>query len=425
MSRQGVEVPRVYSFHDPFLSPYFSRSRPEVLNLVPRDARKVLDVGCGSGRLGKDLKKRQNVIVHGIEMSEPAAQRAARYMDKVWISPVESVLDELEPDTYDCIVLADVLEHLRDPWMVLKGLATKVMPGGVVIASIPNVQNQEVILNLLAGRWNYTSEGLLDKTHLRFFSRQTVRELFWASGLRVERMETVQDRTIERVILGNMPKRKTFSGNGVRDFSVWQFLVTGRRCEPEPSTVKAGLVVHRAGREQFSKFMKANEKNLFQNSELMWAAVARSGLPSAEALCRLGCDPSRVDFVVVLDGRTVVSSDFMGSIKAQSRLDPITGLFVPGIYRDSDYKRLVGIGFRWNYSSVKFDRVGSEDGFSLWPDPVCVDSALPIGMVAQGEAFAHVGGFDSRLCGTWRVHDFCCRLACSGYLCAYVPGAKV
>ena len=92
-----------------------------------------------------------------------AAARAAARLDRVWNAPVEAALAEIPEESFDCIIAADVLEHLVDPWTVLAQLRARLVPGGVLVASIPNVGHWEVVRDLLEGRWQYTSDGLLDR----------------------------------------------------------------------------------------------------------------------------------------------------------------------------------------------------------------------------------------------------------------------
>src|SRR5438876_274331 len=165
---------------------YYEHERPEVLEAVPRDAARVLDVGCGSGRLGEQIKRRQGATVWGIEVMHDASERAAQRLDRVWNTPVETALPEIPEENFDCIITADVLEHLVDPWTVLTQLGRRLVPGGTLVASIPNVGHWDVIRALLEGTWQYTSEGLLDHTHVRFFTRRSLRELFWTSGLAIK-----------------------------------------------------------------------------------------------------------------------------------------------------------------------------------------------------------------------------------------------
>lgn len=146
---------------------------------------RALDVGCDTGRLGEGLK-RKGLAVDGVEMDPDAARLAAGRLDRVVTGSIldASVLHGLN-GPYDIIIFADVLEHLPQPEAALDGIKALLSDEGEVYASLPNVANFRVRLPLLFGRFQYTEIGILDKTHLRFFTRTTARELFTGAGYEV------------------------------------------------------------------------------------------------------------------------------------------------------------------------------------------------------------------------------------------------
>lgn len=150
------------------------------------DGKRVLDVGCDTGNLAEVLAER-GCRVTGIEANPGAARRAAGRCERVVVGDVET-LDlgsELGGETFDVIVFGDVLEHLKDPLQTLKNLEPFLRPEGYVVASIPNVAHGSVRLALMQGKFPYTRLGLLDDTHLRFFTRESVERLFGDAGLLV------------------------------------------------------------------------------------------------------------------------------------------------------------------------------------------------------------------------------------------------
>jgi len=167
---------------DPF---YFGHVRPEVLALIPETARRVLDIGCGAGRLGEAIKQRQGANVSGIEFDARAAAAARQRLDQVWAGDVEQLDLKIPPGSFDAIVCADILEHLRDPVRLLRQSREWLAPGGSLIASIPNVRHHSVVRSLLQGNWTYESAGLLDRTHLRFFTRREIEKLFYRAGFAI------------------------------------------------------------------------------------------------------------------------------------------------------------------------------------------------------------------------------------------------
>lgn len=149
---------------------YYEHARPEVQAMVPADARHVLDVGCGAGRLGAALRAAGRRVI-GIELDPVQAARARTCLDHVLVGDVETMDLPFSPGTFDCIVCADVLEHLRNPWQFLARCRGLLTPDGALVVSIPNIQFVGVLGELAQGRFTYRAAGILDRTHLRFFTK--------------------------------------------------------------------------------------------------------------------------------------------------------------------------------------------------------------------------------------------------------------
>ena len=157
-------------------------SHAQIVGLVGDDKR-VLDVGAATGYLAEVLVGR-GCRVTGIELEPEAARQAERYCDRVIVGNLEEMdLDsEIGGDRFDVIVFGDVLEHLKDPQEVLSRFGRFLRPRGYSVASIPNIAHASVRLALLQGEFRYRSLGLLDNTHLKFFTRETVEQLFEDAG---------------------------------------------------------------------------------------------------------------------------------------------------------------------------------------------------------------------------------------------------
>ena len=163
-------------------------SHLSVLRLVGKNKR-VLEVGCSSGYFSKRLRDNGCAVI-GIEIDPRSAEMAKEYCEDVIIGDVET-MDRLPypKASFDLILFADVLEHLKDPLHVLVKLSSWLRDDGHIVCSIPNVAHIYVRLNLLLGRWDYEDIGLMDKTHLRFFTRSTARKLVEDAGFSIEELE--------------------------------------------------------------------------------------------------------------------------------------------------------------------------------------------------------------------------------------------
>ena len=167
---------------------YYDLTRPEILNLIPSTAKSIIDLGCGTGATGKALKKRQPCHVTGIELNKEAAEEAKKNLDLALCDNLNRYDPSLSDSRYDCIVLADILEHLISPWQVLKKFASVLTNDGIVIASIPNIAHPWIISQLEKGLFRYELAGLLDITHLRFFTKSTISQLFCKAELKITKI---------------------------------------------------------------------------------------------------------------------------------------------------------------------------------------------------------------------------------------------
>lgn len=206
---------------------YFTHARREILPLLPRHAPRALEVGCGAGHT-LSLLKTQGICdwASGIEISPAAAEMAAQRLDQVVQGNVEAMELPVEPGSIDLLLCLDVLEHLVDPWETLRRLTTLLSPNGVLVASIPNVRYYKVLLALmLQGRWDYQDSGIMDRTHLRFFTKATAIELLESSGLSVEQVSATN------LHANNWKYRllEAFTLTQVRPYFEFQYLIRAGR----------------------------------------------------------------------------------------------------------------------------------------------------------------------------------------------------
>lgn len=173
---------------------YFNNSRPEMIPHVPNDALSLLEVGCGSGEFAAALKEqRRNLHVTAIEAHARVAGVARARVDEFIEATIEDAMSRLEGRRFDCIVMNDVIEHLVDPWSALRQLHSLLQPGsGRFVASIPNVRYLPVFKAYVQeARWTYEQDGVMDRTHLRWFTQRSIAELFRDTGYAAEKIEGI------------------------------------------------------------------------------------------------------------------------------------------------------------------------------------------------------------------------------------------
>jgi 2-polyprenyl-3-methyl-5-hydroxy-6-metoxy-1,4-benzoquinol methylase len=173
-------------YYDLKSNEYFEHSRKEMLEFLQPNTQKILDVGCGTGQFGTILKKKYNVEVWGIEYIQQAALFAQKSLDKVLIGDAQILVGELPNDYFDTIYCNDVLEHFTDPYSLLKQLKSKLNPDGVLICSLPNFLYFKNILQVVFNKdFKYTEEGILDKTHFRFFTKISIHRMMEEAGYKI------------------------------------------------------------------------------------------------------------------------------------------------------------------------------------------------------------------------------------------------
>lgn len=190
---------------------YHQNPRVEIVSFLNEPPGVVLDVGCGGGATGRFIKdKFPGTRVIGIEANPRAAAHARQVLDEVISARIEDVefARDIGEAPIGTVLLLDVLEHLVDPWRALLRIHGWLAPGTRVLASVPNIRNLHTLDELAGGAWEYGPHGVLDITHLRFFTRATLRRLFEETGFAVRHMEPLtQPVWVERCVVARKPGR--------------------------------------------------------------------------------------------------------------------------------------------------------------------------------------------------------------------------
>ena len=162
---------------------YDALNRP-VLDNIPTSAQRILDLGCGTGSLGRAIKARQVVEVTGVTYSSTEAEMARRYLDRVIVSDLNT-FSPTDLGRFDCVICSHILEHLYWPEQVLRAVVPLLEPeGGRVFVALPNSLFWRQRVRFLMGEFRYTDGGLMDRTHFRFFDWTSARALVASSGFR-------------------------------------------------------------------------------------------------------------------------------------------------------------------------------------------------------------------------------------------------
>ena len=214
----------------------YANPREDVTAIVPRSARTVLDVGCSTGVMGAALAARGHEVT-GIEYDPVLAAEARTRLPTVHEADVEAMAaagTPVEGGPFDCIVFADVLEHLRDPWSVVRWAEPQIATGGSLVVSVPNIRHLETFVALgLRRRWPYKDVGIFDRTHLRFFARENLPDLLGGTDL------TIVELTRNRMLKLDPASRWNRVAPYLGDLGTLQFIFRAERPSASGPAVQA------------------------------------------------------------------------------------------------------------------------------------------------------------------------------------------
>ena len=203
---------------------YYAESREEILSFVPSQIQSALDIGCGKGIFGKILKEKFNCEVWGVEPDKDSAVIAGANLDCVLNSLFDRDLD-FQGKKFDCIFFNDVLEHLVDPTDALLIANNLLKSNGCIISSIPNILHFFTIWRIIETQdWKYEEAGIMDKTHLRFFTKKSIIRMFEECGFKVEEIQGINPTLGKKYLALN-----TLLFNKIKDMRYRQFVVIAKR----------------------------------------------------------------------------------------------------------------------------------------------------------------------------------------------------
>jgi 2-polyprenyl-3-methyl-5-hydroxy-6-metoxy-1,4-benzoquinol methylase len=203
---------------------YYDGQREDMLKYIPQDIKTSLEIGCGSGEFSSLVKQRLNTETWAVEINEEVANKAAEKLDNVIIGDAVESLDKVPDNRFDCVILFDVLEHLSDPESLLSALKTKLTSNGVIVASIPNIRYYRVFMQLVMhGNWDYKDQGVLDRTHLRFFTYKSIVKMFDRLNYEILQIEGIHPTSSRTYKIWN-----TILLNSIADVRYKHFAVVAR-----------------------------------------------------------------------------------------------------------------------------------------------------------------------------------------------------
>jgi 2-polyprenyl-3-methyl-5-hydroxy-6-metoxy-1,4-benzoquinol methylase len=184
------------------------------------NGKKVLELGCSVGTQSRILTEKLGCDVTGVELNPMAAHQAEAYCSRVVVGNLDQIdfETELHNQKFDVILCADVLEHIYDPTAMLNKVKSVISSNGYVVASIPNIVHIALIFEMLQGRFDYRDKGLLDESHIRFFTRSTLIRTFSEAGFKLEHLD--------RGLAGPLDTEFTISANTLEDYAMLDYLCT-------------------------------------------------------------------------------------------------------------------------------------------------------------------------------------------------------
>ena len=443
---------------------YYSNARRNIADLVPASARRVLDVGCGQGLTGGLLRAERGIEVIGLEIHEDVANVARRHLDRVVVGDLESMEFPFEPGYFDCIIVADVLEHLVDPWAALRKLIHHLAPRGTLVASVPNIRNLDVLSKLVSGTWDYAEQGILDRTHLRFFALADMYKLFEQIGIQARVAEVVRDPVFASVDLGafTQPTNLEFGRLVIRDatpaeveeWTTIQFIFTGTRAHVrEEATPKPGVPLASVVIPVFNNFaytqkcieslFAVGEKTPFEvivvdDASTDGTADRLRALPFPVHVvrhpenrgfaisCNDGAKQARGRFIVFLNNDTIVLPGWLDAMVARVDSDPAIGL-VGNLQIFPDSQKVQQAGIVCGEGKMAYSIYNND----LPADHPAVNKPRELQLIAgscmllEQEFFRQVGCFDEAYRNSCEDVDLCMKVRQAGRKVFYEPKSRI
>jgi len=207
---------------------YYENRREGMLKYIPGSARTTLEFGCAQGGFSALIREKLGAETWAVELDAQAAAEASQRLDRVIHRDAAQALDEIPDRYFDCIIFLDILEHMVDPYSLLRHVSRKLTGDGVIVASIPNARYYRNYIEFaIKGNWDYTEAGTLDKTHLRFFTYNSICKMFEQLGFDILTLEGINPTRNRKLRFVNL-----LFCNALADLKYLQFVVVARPVTP-------------------------------------------------------------------------------------------------------------------------------------------------------------------------------------------------
>ena len=392
---------------------YYSMLRSDVLPLIPAAARRILSLGCGEAATEYKFRNSHDCHITGLEINAKAAALANDRIDVVHVGNLSKTLSLVEDQSFDVILALDIFEHIPDPWTILKRCSKLLSPDGVVIASIPNINHESIRTRLQVDIFPYEPAGILDFTHLRFFTLTEIYKLFVSASLKIVETNSFKSRTdsIQYIVKAKHPAAQPSTPLSTIIIPTLNNLALTKNClrsirENTKATYRI-IVVDNGSTDGTRNWLKSQHDilHILNISNLGFGPAVNQGIFCADT-------PS----VVILNNDTMVSPNWLTNMLAHFNADPTRGIvgpmsnFVSGpqLIADTNLGSLESVN---QFSANLFD---TQHGNAQDIQRLVFFCAL-----IKKDVIDKIGGLDERfILGNFEDDDFCRRASLAGFKCA-------
>ena len=395
---------------------------PFVFAEIP-DRVRVLDVGCAIGILGKRLREEKGCVVVEIEADTGMVEEARKNLDEVFVVDLDAQIPR-NVGTFDVIVCADILEHLKNPLAVLRDLTPHISPLGFVLVSVPNIAFVKTRFDLLLGRFDYTPQGIMDETHLRFFTMKTLKEFLQKTELEIDFIRGYNVTTKRYFFLKIL-------GRLLPTVFAIQFLARVKRNDPMEQgagrrAYSSGFKGRGSGRETGRIVVAVFCSCLFRVRVLEKRPVGENrGTTGGYNLGFQHALNQGANYVMSLALDTVLDPDCLDVLVSVMESSPQIGAVRPALfYSDEPHKiQMYGssVNLRPGWGSHDYRDTTDIATLSVTRDAQYLDGGS---MLVRADAFCQCGGFDENLFMYFEDCDLSLRIQEAGYRTVAVRDAR-